>query len=178
MRNHVMVTLVRFCVDCGMEIDLVTPGRCPDCGHEYWRNPKPCGGACVVNNGELLLVLRANDPGAGLWDLPGGFCDPEEHPLATAKREVQEETGLSLHSMRFLGMWIDTYGNEDPPEVTLNIYFVGQADRPELARTSDETAEIRWFNPGNIPIAALAFAHVQEAIRCWSESRDCEGTAI
>lgn len=44
-------------------------------------------------------------------------------------------------------MWIDIYGDEDPPEVTLNIYFLGQADRPELARISDETAEVRWFSP-------------------------------
>ena len=49
-------------------------------------------------------------------------------------------------------MWIDTYGNQDPPEVTLNIYFVGRADRPELARTSDETAEDPWFNPRDIPM--------------------------
>ena len=34
-------------------------------------------------------------------------------------------------------MWIDTYGNEDPPEVTLNIYFLGEAHHPELARVSD-----------------------------------------
>ena len=95
-------------------------------------------GACVVNDEKLLLLLRAKDPGAGLWDLPGGFCDPEEHPLATAHREVQEETGLALHSMRFLGMWIDAYGTGVPPEVTLNIYFLGQAHSSELARVSDE----------------------------------------
>ena len=171
MSDHEEVSLIRFCLACGTEIGLFAPGRCPHCGHQYWMNPKPCGGACVVNNEELLLVLRANDPGAGLWDLPGGFCDPEEHPLATAQREVHEETGLTLHTMRFLGMWIDTYGDDNPPEVTLNIYFVGQAVRPELARTSDETAEIRWFRPGNIPMDTLAFAHVEHAIRFWSEDR-------
>ncbi len=74
-------------------------------------------------------------------------------------------------------MWIDTYGNEDPPEVTLNIYYLGQAERPELVRTSDETAEVRWFRPADIPVDTLAFAHVEHAIRCWSEARDGEGTA-
>ena len=171
------VTPIRYCLTCGTDVGLVAPCRCQNCGHEYWRNPKPCGGACVVNDENLLLVLRAKDPGAGLWDLPGGFCDPEEHPLATAHREVQEETGLTLHSMRFLGMWIDTYGNEDPPEVTLNIYFLGQAHHPELARVSDETREVRWFSSEHIPVDTLAFAHVEQAIRCWSEARDREGTA-
>ncbi len=73
-------------------------------------------------------------------------------------------------------MWIDTYGNEDPPEVTLNIYYLGQAERPELARISDETAEVRWFSPEDIPVDTLAFAHVEQAIRCWSEVRDDEQT--
>jgi 8-oxo-dGTP diphosphatase len=175
----VRVTLIRYCVVCGTDLGgLAAPCRCHNCGHEYWRNPKPCGGACVVNNENLLLVLRANDPGAGLWDLPGGFCDPEEHPLATTHREVQEETGLTLHSMKYLGMWIDTYGNEDPPEITLNIFYLAQAHRPELARVSDETVEVRWFSPEDIPMDTLAFSNVEQAIRCWSELRDGEGSAI
>ncbi len=74
-------------------------------------------------------------------------------------------------------MWIDTYGSEDPPEVTLNIYFLGQAHHPELAQVSDETREVRWFSPDNFPVEALAFAHVEQAIHYWSEVRDGEGTA-
>ena len=79
--------------------------------------------------------------------------------------------------MRFLGMWLDTYGNEEPPEVTLNIYFLGQAHHPELARISDETREVRWFSSENIPVDTLAFPHVGQAIRYWSEATDSEGTA-
>src|ERR1700693_2606007 len=110
MSEYVTVTVVRFCMSCGTELGLIAPCECHNCGQEYWRNPKPCGGACVVDNGKLVLVLRAKDPGAGLCDLPGGFCDPAEHPLTTAQREVQEETGLTLHSLRYLGRWVATYG--------------------------------------------------------------------
>jgi len=78
--------------------------------------------------------------------------------------------------MKFLGMWIDTYGNADPPEVTLNIYFLGQA-HPELAQVSDETREVRWFIPESIPAGYPGFAHVEQAIRCWSELRNGEGWA-
>jgi hypothetical protein len=74
-------------------------------------------------------------------------------------------------------MWIDTYGNQEPPEVTLNIYFLGEAHHPELARVSDETREVRWFSSENIPVDTLAFAHVEQAIRCWSEATNGEGTA-
>jgi 8-oxo-dGTP diphosphatase len=169
MSDNATVGFLRFCMNCGAELGRIAPCRCSHCGKEYWNNPKPCGGAFVVHDGRLLLVRRAKDPGAGLWDLPGGFCDPAEHPLDTAQREVLEETGLTLHSMSFLGMWIDTYGNEDPPEITLNVYYLGRTRHPEQTRTSDETAEIRWFTPDNIPMDALAFAHVREAVRCWSD---------
>jgi len=73
----VTVSLIRYCVTCGREVGLVAPCLCQTCGHEYWRNPKPCGGACVVNDETLLLVLRAKDPGAGLWDLPAGSAIPK-----------------------------------------------------------------------------------------------------
>jgi 8-oxo-dGTP diphosphatase len=171
LSENATVPSIRFCMSCGEQLGLIAPCRCQRCGQEYWNNPKPCGGACIVDDGRLLLVRRAKDPGAGLWDLPGGFCDPSEHPEATARREVEEETGLTLHSMRFLGMWIDRYGNEEPPEITLNIYYVGRPHHPEQARLSEETVEVRWFSPGHIPLDSLAFAHVEEAIRCWSEGR-------
>ena len=161
-------------MSCGKQLDLLAPCRCERCGQEYWSNPKPCGGAFVVDDGKLLLVRRAKDPGAGLWDLPGGFCDPTEHPLETALRETEEETGLTLHSMRFLGMWIDRYGNQEPPEITLNIYYVGRPHHPERTHLSEETVEVRWFGPKDIPIDTLAFAHAEEAIRSWAEGSDGE----
>jgi hypothetical protein len=74
--------------------------------------------------------------------------------------------------MRFLGMWIDRYGNEEPPEITLNIYYVGRPDHPERTRLSEETAEVRWLSRDDFPADSLAFAHVQEAIRCWAEGRN------
>ena len=59
--------------------------------------------------------------------------------------------------MRSLGMWIDTYGNEDPPEVSLNIYFFGQAHHSEPVRVSDETRELRWFSSENLPCGCPSF---------------------
>ena len=74
-------------------------------------------------------------------------------------------------------MWIDTYGNEDPAKRShSNIYFAELTHHPELARVSDEAREVRWFNSEHIPVDTLAFAHVEQAIRCWSEARDGEGT--
>jgi 8-oxo-dGTP pyrophosphatase MutT (NUDIX family) len=59
------------------------------------------GGVAVfrINNvqPEVLLGLRANKPGKGLWTFPGGGADDKEKLSATAVREFREETGVQLY---------------------------------------------------------------------------------
>jgi 8-oxo-dGTP diphosphatase len=52
-------------------------------------------GAVITRaDGKLLLIKRGNEPGRGLWSLPGGRIEPGESDVAAVAREVQEETGL------------------------------------------------------------------------------------
>jgi len=44
--------------------------------------------------GRVLLVLRANEPYAGHWSLPGGRVEFGEPLRAAARRECFEETGI------------------------------------------------------------------------------------
>ena len=57
----------------------------------------PCvGGLAYDDEGRLLLVQRANDPGRGLWSVPGGRVEPGEDDAAALVREMREETGLQV----------------------------------------------------------------------------------
>ena len=56
----------------------------------------PCVGAIVVVDGHLLLVQRGNEPGRGLWSVPGGRLEPGETLEQGCAREVLEETGLTV----------------------------------------------------------------------------------
>ncbi|TYP89913.1 ADP-ribose pyrophosphatase YjhB (NUDIX family) [Blastococcus xanthinilyticus] len=59
----------------------------------------PCVGALVHDRaGRLLLVRRRNDPGRGLWSVPGGRVEPGETVAAAVEREVLEETGLRVRA--------------------------------------------------------------------------------
>jgi len=44
----------------------------------------------IKSNGTILLVKTKR-----YWDLPGGRIQVSEHPEATARREVAEETGIT-----------------------------------------------------------------------------------
>jgi ADP-ribose pyrophosphatase YjhB (NUDIX family) len=61
----------------------------------------PCVGALAYDHsGRLLLVQRANEPGRGLWSLPGGRVEPGEDDAAALVREMAEETGLLVRRVR------------------------------------------------------------------------------
>ncbi len=66
--------------------------------------PVRCVGAVVTDEaGRLLLVRRANEPGRGLWSLPGGRVEPGETDAEALAREVAEETGLAVRVGRLVG---------------------------------------------------------------------------
>jgi phosphoheptose isomerase len=53
-------------------------------------------------DGRILLEKRRD---CGLWGLPGGRVEPGESISEAAERELIEETGLSIHVTRLLGVY-------------------------------------------------------------------------
>lgn len=57
-------------------------------------------GIALVRRGDCFLVRRRpptpGSPMPGLWEFPGGKCEPGEDPKDAAARESREETGLAV----------------------------------------------------------------------------------
>jgi 8-oxo-dGTP diphosphatase len=110
----------------------------------------------------VLLICRTIEPFLGYWDIPGGFCEVDEHPTETATREVREETGLEIELTGLLGLWLDEYVSR----ATLNVYYLA---RPlsRLIHPGDDAEGAAWFAPRALP-RLIAFANGRHALTTWA----------
>ncbi len=73
--------------------------------------PKVGVGVIVVRDGRVLLGRRKGAHGDGYWAFPGGHLEFGESIEECAKREVLEESGISIRNIRKV-----TYTNDIFPE--------------------------------------------------------------
>lgn len=99
--------------------------------------------------GEVLLVSEIID--GGRWTLPGGFADVNDAPSEAVIREVQEEAGLVVKTVKLAAVYDrDKRGDTIPhPFHIYKLFFlceiIGTCERSPL-----ETGEPQWF-----PVEAL-----------------------
>ena len=102
-------------------------------------------------DGALLLVEHLN---AGLWLPPGGHVEPGEHPAAAARREGQEELGLTgaVGGPAFLTV-TRTVG-VDAGHTDVSLWFVLDTGRDQpLRHDGSEFRQARWWTPEDIRAA-------------------------
>ncbi len=105
---------------------------------------------------EVLLVLRAREPFAGRWALPGGFVDEGERLEDAARRELLEETAVT-HDAGLVH--VGAYGDpgRDPRGWTVSVAFLARVDGDVAEHGGDDAAEAAWFSADSLP--PLAFDH-------------------
>ncbi|HET7225431.1 MAG TPA: NUDIX domain-containing protein, partial [Candidatus Eisenbacteria bacterium] len=144
------------CPRCGRAVRRVTRGarreiRCPRCRYLMFDYPRPCAGAVVARGGDVLVLRRAHPPRVGRLDIPGGFMEAGEGIEHAARRELREETGLTVGRMEPLGMWWDRYPLRGFGAIpTMNFYFLARWRGGEPV-AADDAASAEWM-----PVATLA----------------------
>jgi ADP-ribose pyrophosphatase YjhB (NUDIX family) len=143
------------CARCGRPVRRTVGERprkigCARCGYLIYDYPRSCAGVVVLKDDAVLLLRRAHLPRRGRLDVPGGFMEAGESLDRAARRELREETGLTLGRLELLGIYWDRYylrGFGWFP--TMNSYFLGRW-RAGVPRASDDAASAEW-----IPLARL-----------------------
>lgn len=134
---------------------------CARCEARVFANSLPCAGACVVEDGRILLVRRRQEPWAEHWDLPGGHCEAGEHPRTACARETLEETGYPIETFGILGVWLQP-GPHFPSLITY--YHAGAAAPPRARPAAEEVSAAEWFPLERLP-SNLAFPeHIPEVL--------------
>ena len=149
----------RYCPRCAQPAEIAYPRSlsCPHCGYGAYYNPKPV--ACAIprtQDGRIILLKRAFDPGKDLWTFPGGFVDLGESVPQAAHREVREELDIAIE----LGALVGVYSRPED-RIVLIVYAATTTDAP---RTTEEASEVAAFDGDDLPWDELAFWSTREAL--------------
>jgi len=130
-------------------------------GHTYQYPRAALTVDCVVfglDEGDLklLLIERDLEPFAGKWALPGGFVRVDESLEDAARRELQEETGVSRVYLEQLY----TFGqpDRDPRERVVTVaYYALVKLSVHSVKAATDARNAAWFDVCDLP--KLAFDH-------------------
>ncbi|MDX2308855.1 MAG: NUDIX hydrolase [Hyphomicrobium sp.] len=113
---------------------------------------------CVVvdRSGRILLIRRGHPPFEGQYALPGGFVDVGETVEEAARRELIEETGVSVKKMELIGVYSDP--SRDPRGHTCSVAFLARVGKVK-AEAGDDAAAVEWVDVKRT--TKLAFDHKQ-----------------
>lgn len=113
---------------------------------------------------KVLLIERGLEPYKGMWALPGGFMRIDETIEQTARRELQEETGVSQIFMEQFKVFSTV--NRDPRERVVTVAFLALVRPNEYnLLAGDDASDARWFNEEYLPPMAFDHAEIISAAR-------------
>lgn len=117
------------------------------CGETGYQTPKLDTRAAIFQNGKILLVHENN----GTWSLPGGWCDVLESVKSNTIKEVREETGLDVETVKIIAL-------QDRNRHNQPVYAYGVCKVFVLCRvlggafaSNLETTETRYFALEELP---------------------------
>ena len=113
------------------------------------RHSVSVGAAVIREDGRMLAIRRADN---GEWVLPGGIVELDEDPRDTVRREVLEETGVTIEPGQLTGVY------KNMRRAVVSLVF---RCRPlsGTGHPTEEATEVAWLSSAQITeLMAEAFA--------------------
>ena len=104
----------------------------------------------VIKNGKVLLGRRKNAHGDGTWAFPGGHLEFCESIEACARREIFEETGVSITNLRYGPFTNDIFQKEGKHYVTLFVLADYESGEPRVKEP--DKCEVWQWHPWPPPV--------------------------
>ena len=117
------------------------------CNETGYQTPKIDTRAVIFKDNKILLTHESN----GTWSLPGGWCDVLESVKSNTIKEVKEETGLDVETIKIISI-------QDRNKHNKPVYAYGVCKVFVLCKViggkfveNIETTEIKYFSLDDIP---------------------------
>lgn len=166
-----------FCANCGARNSVAHAGwrfDCPACGRQHFPRTDPVV-IMLVLDGDHVLLGRQPGWDERMYSLLAGFMEPGETIEEAVRREVLEETSITVSEVRYLASqpW--------PFPASLMIGCVARAETRAIAIDPGELEDALWASKAEVA-AALAGQHdrilparkgaiAQAILRAWVEGR-------
>lgn len=159
-----------YCPRCGVPTAISQKTFlyvCNSCDLNYYVNTAAAvGGILWDSNGRILLTEREQDPMKGMWDVPGGFLDPLETAEAGLRREVEEELGVRIEAICYLGSFPNRYEYKGILYFTLDLFYSCRVEEDaQIKLDLDEITSASWWLPHEINLDAVGFESARRAIQ-------------
>lgn len=137
----------KFCSVCGGPMKLHTDisKRCTNCGKEVWPQLSTAIIVAVTRGNDEILLVQSNKFRGDYLGLVAGFVETGETLEECVRREVMEETNVSIRNIRYFASqpW--------PYPCNLMIGFKAEYAGGELRLQRSELNKGGWYSRDNLP---------------------------
>ena len=164
----------RFCGVCGGNMHLHTDisKRCEQCGKEVWPQLSPAVIVLIHRGPDEIFMAKGRNFRCDFYGLIAGFVETGETLEEATRREVMEETGLSITNLRYFGSqpW--------PYPCGLMVGFEADYDSgtPHLQR--EELLNGGWFHRDHLPQLPEKLSIARQLIDHWLNSPVASSTSV
>lgn len=137
----------RYCSKCGNKIDIIydtVEKKCHNCCSSYFPSLSPAI-MVLLHKEDKILLARSAHFAIGMYSVLAGFVDIGESAEDAVHREVAEEVGLKLHTLKYFG------SQSWPFPSSFMIAFNAEYLSGEINIDSKEIEDAQWFHINNLP---------------------------
>lgn len=152
----------RFCPRCGVETVRISPigKQCPQCRQEIYPRITPAV-IVLIRRGDSILLVRAHNFRGNFHGLVAGFVEPGESLEECVRREVMEETGLTIKHLKYFGSqpW--------PYPSGIMIGFTADYAEGEIHLQREELSRAAFFTRDHLPEIPKRLSIARRLIDAW-----------
>jgi NAD+ diphosphatase len=156
----------RFCSACGTALAQNDGwGKvCPNCGTTTYPPVSPATITLIHDGADRVLL--GSKPGWGKrYSLIAGFVEPGETLEECVAREVQEEVGVGVTDLRYVGSQPWPFPHQ------LMVGFTARYAGGEIVIDGTELADAAWFARDDLPELPPPFSIARQIIEMWRNDR-------